>query len=128
VLGHREAALAHLLGIFARCRPDLVAQAANFGVNSVKRPSMSSITRICPSQAGEPPIPIALFREYSTAAISPELLAALAQVGGRRQSGREHLLAVAADLEPLRDLPACRSRSAPIKTPPVELISTGSVR
>ena len=28
VLGRREAALAHLLGIFARCRPDFVAQAA----------------------------------------------------------------------------------------------------
>jgi hypothetical protein len=71
VLGRREAALAHLLGIFARCRPDLVARRryrlTNFGVNSVKRPSMSSITRICPSQAGEPPIPIV---GTATAAVS----------------------------------------------------------
>jgi hypothetical protein len=39
----------------------------NFGVNSVKRPSMSSITGICPSQAGQPPIPIV---GTATAAVS----------------------------------------------------------
>ncbi len=43
-----------------------------------------------------------LFREYSTAAITPELLAALAQV----ESAGKHLLAVASDLGSLRDLPA----------------------
>jgi len=48
-----------------------------------------------------------LFREYSTAAITPEVLAALAPIEARRQSGGKHLLAVAPDLEPLRDLPAC---------------------
>jgi hypothetical protein len=47
-----------------------------------------------------------LFREYSTAAITPEVLAALAPIEGRRQSGGEHLLAVAPDLGSLRDLPA----------------------
>jgi predicted nucleic acid-binding protein len=46
-----------------------------------------------------------LFREYSTAIITPELLAAPAQIEGAGESDSKNLLAVAPDLEPLRDLP-----------------------
>jgi hypothetical protein len=45
-----------------------------------------------------------LFQEYSTASISPGAARRAGAGRGCRKSGREHLLAVAADLEPLRDL------------------------
>src|SRR5215510_10155006 len=48
-----------------------------------------------------------LFRQYSTVSISPELLAALAQAEGAGNPPGKHLLAMAFDLEPVCDLPAC---------------------
>ena len=56
----------------------------------------------------------ALFRTYSTATITPELLAALAQVESSGQSGGAHLLALAMELQSFRDLPARLQRRRPL--------------
>ena len=54
-----------------------------------------------------------LFRTYSTHSITPELLAALAQVE-LGQSGGSHLLALAMEPQSVRDLPARLQRRRPI--------------
>ena len=55
-----------------------------------------------------------LFRTYSTGTITPELLAALAQDREQRQSGGAHLLALAMELQSVRDLPARLQRRRPL--------------
>jgi hypothetical protein len=71
VLGRRETALAHLLGIFARCRPDLFAQAAipldEFRGELGEEAEHVVDHQDLPVAAGEPPIPIV---GTATAAVS----------------------------------------------------------